>query len=103
MEIKNIKKSLFMSIASFSSYIGIIFTYTKLYSALLIFSYILPVLIAACLLIFTIEIKKDKLIFEIPKHISNNIIYIILFWIGFILSTTYICGYLMFLIDGISK
>lgn len=99
MEIQDIKKSLFMNLAAFASYTGILIIFSKLYIICLIYSYILPVFILINFILFGFEIKKNKLFFPIPNNISNNILFSIIFYIGLLLSFNYLFITLMFIID----
>ena len=99
MKIKDIKKSIFLNLMAFSSYLGLLFVYLQLYSHCVIYSGILPAFLLINIIGFAIEVHRDKLFFCIPDRIVDNPIFTIIFYLGLIFSVNFLCAFLLFSID----
>ncbi len=102
LKMQDIKKSLFLNLASFSSYTVFLTLYADTHTFLRIYSNIMPIFVVICYCIFIIEVKRDKLFLSLPNQLTDNIVFIFLFFIGLLLSFQTLFVVLMILTDIIA-
>lgn len=103
LKIQNIKKSLFLNLASFSSYTIFLTLYADSHPFLRIYSNIIPIFVVICYIIFIIEVRRDKLFLSLPNQLTDNIIFIFLFFFGLLFSFQTLFVMLMILTDIITN